>query len=68
MILTDVLENIRRIIVITNRAECSGFVVDASMRVRTVSSGIAVCDDSVCPNQVDGFWNSPFFVWVYVQV
>ena len=50
MILIDVFENYRQIIVITNSADYSGFVVDACIRVRTESSGIAINDGSVCPN------------------
>ena len=61
VILIDVLENLRRIIVITNTAECSGFVVDACIQVRTESSVIAVCGASVCPNSRLTVFGIPHF-------
>ena len=68
MILIDVFKNFRQIIVITNTADYSDFVVDACIRVCTESSGIAVYDGSVCPNDMlTVIRNFPFFVWIYMS-
>ena len=64
MILIDVFENFRQIIVITNAADYSVFVVDACKRARTESSGIAVYDGSVCPNDRLTVFNFLFFVCI----
>tara|TARA_B000000460_G_scaffold128232_1_gene90314 strand:+ start:57 stop:281 length:225 start_codon:yes stop_codon:yes gene_type:complete len=66
VILIDVFENFRQIIVITNTADYSGFVVDACMRVRTESSGIAVYDGSVCPNDRLTVFRISHFLYGYM--
>ena len=67
MILIDVFENFRQIIVITNTADYSGFVVDACIRVYTESRGITVCDGSVCPNDRLTVFRISYFLYGYMS-
>ena len=63
----DVFENFRQIIVITNTADYSGFVVDACILVRTESSGIAINDGSVCPNDRLTVFKISHFLYGYMS-